>query len=238
MVRCSFWQWARYLKKVELVQSYNEHSTSVAIQLSDSQIVKESFDTLWNQKISVSGTYDFENQVIVTNKKHATGSGHFLITPLKIDGSDKAILVSRGFIPFEDRDPATWGKYDTTSRENLHGVLKHAILPYFLGPSNPEVSSSGPLKRLWYFEEIDKMAKQLPYPIVQTAYIQRLGKPPVGEYPAQAVSIEVPPSTHFGYTIEWALLAIVTVIIGFWLQAYPRKYGKRFPANEMAEISP
>jgi cytochrome oxidase assembly protein ShyY1 len=80
-------------------------------------------------------------------------------------------------------------------------------------PDNPE--------RLWFFEECAKIGKQLPYPLVSSVFVQQLGGPPEGEFPKEAVSIQIPPSTHFGYMLEWALLAILTLTLGIGLQLLP-----------------
>ena len=225
MVRCSFWQWDRYKRKVVLVATFEANSTAAAHPLSSSEIESETFDALWNKKVLVRGTYDFEHEIIVTNKKAASGPGHHVLTPLRIEGSEKAILVSRGFIPFADRDPSSWTKYQLDTHETVQGVLKPSIRPWIIGPKNPAVGGRSPFARIWIFEEAEKMAQQLPYPTVAAAYIQRIGGAPDGGFPQQAISIEVPPSTHFGYTIEWALLAVATLVIGFLLQAFPQYRG-------------
>ena len=61
----------------------------------------------------------------------------------------------------------------------------------------------------------------LPYPTLETVFIQRLGGTALGRYPEESVQIQVPPSTHFGYTFEWGILAVVTLTAGFLLQAFP-----------------
>jgi cytochrome oxidase assembly protein ShyY1 len=140
-----------------------------------------------------------------------------------LDSSDRSIIVSRGFIPFADRTPESWTKYNFEPRDSFDAVLKKSISPHSLGPSNPETGPGREYERMFFFEEIPKMAAQLPYPVFSEIYVQRIGAPSSGEFPAQAISIEIPPSTHFGYTIEWALLALATLSAGFLVQAFPRK---------------
>lgn len=219
MVRCSFWQWDRYKKKVALLETYASDSTTPPLSFPGQ--ANADMTPYLHHRVTLSGRYDFERQVIVTNKRQGTGPGHALLTPLIIDGTDTAILISRGFIPFTDMTPDTWGKYDEAEKVHLQGIVKPAIRGYVFGPSNPEVGANKPFATRWLFEDIQEMAKQLPYPVISTVYIQRIGAPVGGEYPAEMISVEVPPRVHFGYTIEWAILAIVTLVIGYVLQAFP-----------------
>lgn len=239
MFRLSYWQWQRYLWKVDLVKSYDALPSVPALPFPSSGSLPEDFDSVVNRRVSLRGRYDYEHQVIVTNKRHAsdgrpgtegfaTEPGHFLFAPFIIDGSNRAVFVSRGFIPFEDLTPETWKRYDfQPGEESLSGVVKRTITPWLIGPRNPKTGGNNPFQTKFKFEEISKLAAQLPYPSIEPIYIQRLGNPPVGNFPAEAVSIEVPPSTHHGYMLEWASLGILTLAVGFILQAFPWYRGYR-----------
>jgi cytochrome oxidase assembly protein ShyY1 len=229
MFRLSWWQWQRYLWKVELVNSYESLETTASREFTGPD-----YASLVDSPVKLRGKYDYSRQVIVTNKKHGEGSfstmaGHHLLTPFLItdtNGEEKAVIVSRGFIPFEDRLPETWNKYSfEPAEELLNGVVKHSISPWLIGPKNPRTGEGREFVTRFFFEEIPKLAAQLPYPVIETVYIQRLGAPPVGEFPRQAVQIEVPPSTHYGYTLEWAALGTVTLIVGALLQLFPQYRG-------------
>lgn len=220
MVWASSWQWERYLKKVELVKTYEEHSESPPLEL---PLASGEFESVYDRKVKVRGTFDYSRQVIVTNRKEVSGPGHLLLTPLKLNGSDKRIIVSRGFIPFEDREPQQWEKYNFDENVEIFGVVKPSVDSMLFAPSNPDVDLDKPLARIWYFPEISKMARQLPYPVVSDIYLQKIGAPPKGEFPSEYIRIEVPPQTHFGYTIEWAVLAVVTLLIGLIMQVMPKR---------------
>jgi cytochrome oxidase assembly protein ShyY1 len=233
MLWASSWQWQRYLWKEALVKTYQEDAVATATPLNAENLKIENFAEHFDRRVSLFGKYDFEHQFIVLNKRDRTGPGHHLFTPLcpltptlEVDSNLPCIIVSRGFIPFEDRTPETWRKYDFVNPiEKMSGVLKRSIQPMALGPSNPDPKEG--YQSLWYYEQIDKIAEQIPYSIVKTAYIQRVGKSPVGQFPAEAISIEIPPSTHYWYTIEWIFLAIATCSVGYVMQRYPKIFKRR-----------
>lgn len=224
MVWASTWQWERYLKKVELVKTYGEHSKSLPLEL---PLDTGEFESVFDRKVKIRGTFDYEKQVIVTNRKEVSGPGHLLLTPLKLEDSDKRIIVSRGFIPFEDREPKDWEKYNFEENVEIYGVVKPSVDSMLFAPSNPDANLQKPFARIWYFPEIGKMAQQLPYPVVSEIYLQKIGAPPKGEFPSEYIRIEVPPQTHFGYTIEWAVLAVVTLLLGFIMQVMPKRRATR-----------
>jgi len=234
MVRLSLWQWDRYKWKVDLVKTYEANSTAPALNFPLNGTLPEDYEQVLHRKVKLAGRYDYSRQVIVLNRKHGNEQngvepGHFLLTPFLVDGTGRAVIVSRGFIPFSDRTPDTWEKYNfEPEAETLFGVVKQSITPMLLGPKNPRVGGKEPFQTKWFYEEIGKMAEQLPYPVMSAVFIQRLGNPPSGNYPAEAVSIEVPPSTHYGYTIEWLVLAIFTLLVGFLLQAFPWYRSSRY----------
>jgi len=226
MLNASAWQWDRYKFKKDLEATYAQNSTIAPLPFPVAQSANSApdFSTLMNRKVEVSGRYDYDKQILIRNRRHHTGPGYWLITPLHIENSPLTILVSRGFIPFADGADNRWRKYDFATNENLSGVIQ-ASVPHrtFLSPRNPEASLEKTFVTHWLYPDIENAAKQLPYPTITDVYIQRLGLPPQGDFPAEAVSIAVPPSTHFGYTFEWIILALVTFAVAIWLQANPRK---------------
>jgi len=223
MLWCATWQWSRYKEKVELVETYSQHSTVAPLALPAPEATEGKFEAVMHRRIRVRGRYDLDRQMIITNRKNAEGPGYLLVAPLQLEDSKHHVLVSRGFIPFEDRSANDWRKYDVTEVVELDGVAQPPKTEGLLAPSNPDTGEGDEFARKWLYPELAKMAKQLPYPVYTQLYLQKLGGPAAGRYPEQAVRISVPPSTHYGYTIEWCILATITLAIGFILQILPKR---------------
>jgi surfeit locus 1 family protein len=224
MLRCSYWQWERYLQKKELVESYRGHSSSTPLPLPQTE---EELAKTINRKVVAKGRYDFTRQMLIANRRHASGPGYWLITPFLPENSNTSILVSRGFIPYAEGNSGKLDQYNFNSEEELQAVLKEGVAPKsFLGctgPKSAKKAKNSNFTQTWFYPEVDSMAAQLPYPVERLYYVQRLGPPPHGEFPAEAVSIEVPPSTHFGYFIEWILLALATLAAAITYQLWPKR---------------
>lgn len=226
MLICSRWQWNRYKYKVQLVDTFKLHSSVEPIKLPISDSNNTEFKSLLHQKVSVSGQYDYEHQMIVLNRKHKSGPGYWLLTPLRINGSNQSVIISRGFIPFSDREKKDWEKYnEKKDTVNLLGVLQPTTAHRtFLAPKAALEDINGEQKEWtekWRYPDIEEIAKQFPYPLVDKIFIQRIAEKNPDSFPAQSISINVPPSTHFGYTFEWIILTFITLMFGFVSQAYP-----------------
>ena len=74
--------------------------------------------------VTVSGKYDFENQVALRNRYYQNQYGYNLLTPLLL-GDGSAVLVDRGWIPADGNDsPSSWSRYDQPGRVNLQGQIR------------------------------------------------------------------------------------------------------------------
>lgn len=225
MLKASHWQWGRYLEKKRLLATFAEQDKTPSPKLSDLLKEEADLEPLLFRKISLEGEYDFKNQIVVLNRRHASGPGQLLLTPLKLKDSETRVIVSRGFIPFKHRESTHWEQYNHKESEALFGILqlsKGKQLPF--SPRSEMNPKEQGLSTTWLYPDISAISAQLPYPVVQGYYLQRLKQSDDPEFPAEYVRLKVPPSTHFGYTIEWALLALFALLIAFVLQAFPDRF--------------
>ncbi|MEZ4633875.1 MAG: SURF1 family protein [Caldilineaceae bacterium] len=79
---------------------------------------------LVDRRATVSGTYDFAGQISIKNQSHMGQPGVHLVTPFHIDGSDHAILINRGWVPYQQGTSALWGQFDEAAQATLSGYLQ------------------------------------------------------------------------------------------------------------------
>ena len=227
MLFASRWQWQRYEYKKDLVSTYSQHSTAEPLPFPLGASKPSDYLPVLHRKVNLKGRYDFDNQAVLINRKHASGPGFLLLTPFLPEGSDRWIVVSRGFIPFEDSEPEDWRKYDFDPEETLSAVVqKNVKEKSFITPLRPPDGTHNGRQVKWAYANIAAIADSMPDQTIPHVYLERLGESPRGKFPAEAVSIRVPPSTHFGYAIEWTLLACGTLLVAFLVQAFPRRMKK------------
>ncbi len=201
-VRLGVWQ----LDRLEQRRAFNAQVTSMRAMepLDLNQSVPDDIAKMEWRAVTVTGEYDFENQVAMRNQYHETEYGYHLITPLKFSGG--AVLVNRGWIPADGNStPADWRKYDEAGVVTVTGQIRLGQKkPAFGGVADAE----GKLD-VWNNLDVERIAEQSPYPIlnvfVQQDEISGDDVPPIPFQP----EIELTEGSHFGYALQWFSFAAV-----------------------------
>jgi len=158
--------------------------------------------------VTVTGEYDFENQVALRNQYYDSHYGFHLITPLRFDGG--AVLVDRGWIPAEsDSAPEDWRVYDEAGAVVVTGQIRLGHGKPAFGGVADALPLDGSRLAVWNNLDVEKISAQLPYPIL-TVFIQpnvEVGdaSPPI---PFQPI-IELTEGSHFGYALQWFTFAVI-----------------------------
>jgi len=75
--------------------------------------------------VVVRGVYDFSQEIVLRNRAHEGAPGVHVITPLRITGGPAAVLVDRGWIPYEASSPSARAAYQTpTGAVVVEGILR------------------------------------------------------------------------------------------------------------------
>ena len=160
------------------------------------------------RSVTVTGEYDFVNQVALRNQYRGNEYGYHLLTPLLFTG--KAVLVDRGWIPAEGNSaPHDWGKYDADGVVNLSGQIRLGqTKPAFGGVVDP-LPENGARLEVWNNLDLTRIAGQMPYPVlpvyIQLAPVETDSEPPIPFQP----EIELTEGSHFGYALQWFTFATI-----------------------------
>jgi cytochrome oxidase assembly protein ShyY1 len=166
-LRLSYWQWTRHVQKREIIAGLSQRLLSPIIPL-DAVIAdgEQNPSSVAFRRVQVKGTYDFSHEVVLRNRRHETLAGVMVITPLLLDGSNKTLLVNRGFIPLVHADHDTRTQFQTP-RElvSLTLLLKETVSRRLFAPKD---AVNSPTQRLdaWLRVDIDAIQRQIPYPIL------------------------------------------------------------------------
>lgn len=219
--RLGIWQ----LDRLEERRAFNEHylaTTALPPQKLDSA-PQADLTIMEYRAVTVTGTFDFENQVALRNRYYGNEYGYHLLTPLVLsDGT--AVLVERGWIPAEgNAAPADWRKYDQPGEQTISGILRLGqARPDLGGVPDPELAEGQTRLDFWNIVNLERISLQSPYPLLPV-FIQpnpddARSAPP---YPYQP-EIEITEGPHFGYALQWFTFAS---ILFFGYPFYLRKTG-------------
>ncbi len=152
--------------------------------------------------VTVIGEYDHSQEVALRNQVWDGRLGVHLLTPLVIAGSDRAVLINRGWVP---AGPADWEAYRQAGRVEVRGVIRRAqARPDFGGVPDPE----GTL-RLWNLVNVERIDEQVSFALLPI-YVQQSPDPALSGPPhPTAPALDLSEGPHFGYAMQWFLFALV-----------------------------
>jgi surfeit locus 1 family protein len=163
--------------------------------------------------VSLSGTFhhDGERHFFATHKGQ---SGYFVYTPLALDDG-RLVLVNRGFVPFDRKDPATRMAGQVSGPQDITGLARNRVdeKPNSLMPDND------PAKNVFYWKDLDAMAQSsgvagdyLPF------FVDAGDAPNPGGLPVGGVTMISMPNSHLQYAVTWyGLAAALAGVAGAWL---------------------
>ena len=210
-VRLGIWQ----LDRLEQRRAFNAHVEAMwaAEPITIDGQPEEDLTELEYHVVTVSGRYDFENQIALRNRYFQDEYGYHLLTPLLLDDGS-AVLVDRGWIPADGNDgPADWRQYDQPGPVTLEGQIRLGqAKPDMGGVPDPTLTPGQTGLDFWNIVNLERIQKQVPYrllnvfvqPDVDTGDVE----PPVPYQP----EIELTEGSHQGYAIQWFTYATILVV--------------------------
>jgi surfeit locus 1 family protein len=216
-IRLGIWQ----LDRLEQRRAFNAQVESMrAAELLDlNQNLPADISSMEWRAVTVTGEYDFENQVALRNQYHGDQYGYHLITPLLFNGG--SVLVDRGWIPADGNAvPADWRQYDEVGQVTVTGQIRLGQdKPAIGGVADAEFNPQQTRLDVWNNLNVMRIVEQSPYPLL-SVYIQpnvdeNNSEPPIKYQPV----VELTEGSHFGYALQWfAFAAILFVGYPFYLR--------------------
>lgn len=139
--------------------------------------------------------------------------GYHVITPLKVAGGEAYVMVNRGFVPEEFRDPARRPAGQAAGEVAVTGLLRAPETRTSFTPADE------PGKRLWYTRDPVAMARQAGLSGAAPFSIDANDAPNPGGWPKGGVTVVSIPNDHLGYAMTWFGLAatlVVMVVLVIW----------------------
>jgi surfeit locus 1 family protein len=162
----------------------------------------------------IRGSYDHSQELILRNRVVRGVPAVLVITPLKIAGSDTAILVNRGYVPAPDATHPG----DTPFAEPGEVTVTGLVLPVPNRGDGGPLTHSGGLET-WKALDLDAIRARWPYPILDfylIAGVDSGGPSHTAEGGAYPIRAEPPPlgdGPHLMYAVQW--FGIATAVVAF-----------------------
>lgn len=200
-VRLGFWQVERLGERRALKQAALAARAKPALDLgaSGGREAAASGDR-W---VEARGVYDREHEIVLRGEAFQGAPGVLVVTPLRLAGSDTAVLVVRGFVPAPDAVRA-----DTDSLEEPGTVrVRGLATPIGSGGGQP-LEHAG--RTTWARLDLDAVRARLPYPLLPVA-VRQTPDSSLPRSPRRLPPPELNDGPHLNYAIQWFLFAGMAV---------------------------
>lgn len=203
MLGLGTWQVERLEWKRELIASRSARFAAPPIALPEAAADPTQFEF---HRVRVQGTYLHAREMYMPARTLNGNLGWHVITPLaRDDGSH--VLVDRGWVPLERKEPETRAPGQLEGRVTVEGVIRTPGRKGWFVPDNR------PDENAWFYVDLDAMAAHaglgpLPPYYVEAGAGEVPGGLPIGGQTRIRLRNE-----HLNYAITWYSLALALVVI-------------------------
>lgn len=205
LIGLGVWQIARLHEKEVLIASIQAGFNSAPESL-DELLAAGAAGAEWHH-VRVSGHFlhDKEQYLFAQGPMGATGVQ--VVTPF-VQADGRIILVDRGFIPDQLRNPARRAQGEIAGQVSLTGVVRLSEKPGAFTPA-PDLKT-----RLWFTKDVPAMAKAAGVPALPVL-IEADATPNPGGWPLGGQTRIDIPNDHLGYAMTWFALALALLGVYF-----------------------
>lgn len=156
------------------------------------------------KSVRVSGRFENDRETLVAaTTEH--GAGYWVLTPLEThDGF--IVLINRGFVPPERRDPATRSAGQIQGEATVTGLLR------MTEPKGGFLRSNVPSSDRWYSRDIAAIAQARGLTSVAPYFVDADSTPNPGGLPTGGLTVISFYNNHLIYALTWFALALMLAV--------------------------
>lgn len=159
--------------------------------------------------VSLMGEYDYTREFHVIGRSPTEEPGYHVITPFRIAGDGRSVLVNRGWIPQHKKDQGTRGE-DMRSQGNLY------LNGYILVPQGGSVflPDHDREDNIWFWQDTQRMAAELGEDMPALVIQHVNANQPEGTLPVAKRAFDVQlRNDHFGYAVMWFSIGFIGLVM-------------------------
>ncbi len=193
------WQVERRAWKLDLIARVTARSTAAPAPLPPRAAWRE--DQSY-RRVRVTGTLLNDRETLVQAVTDY-GPGWWVMTPLRTDTT--TLLVNRGFVPNERRDPKTRQAARSNDPVTITGLLRTTE------PGGGFLRSNDPAAGRWYSRDVAAIARARGSRDTAPFFLDADATPNPGGYPVGGLTVIAFRNNHLVYALTWFALAALSV---------------------------
>lgn len=162
--------------------------------------------SLANRRVTVTGRYRPDEEVLLTPRSNGREAGHHVLTPLVIS-PDEAVLVNRGWVPFSEDEPPIDVAAPVSGEVTVTGLL-------FPTQAAARFGTSTGGKRLTYLStaDVDRIQPQVDVALLRFSVLLQEQEPAPVDLPVPGTPPEVSEGSHQSYAWQWFSFATILAV--------------------------
>lgn len=221
LISLGTWQVERLHWKEGLLADIAARQVAAPVPLADIEAMAASGGDIEYRKVTATGRYinNKERHFFATWRGQ---TGFYVYTPLELaDG--RALLVNRGFVPYENKEPEMRMQGQLTDQQTVTGLAREKL------PGKPSwvVPDNDIAKNIFYWKDLDVMGESvgLEKARVIPFFVDANSTPNPAGLPIGGVTQVDLPNDHLQYAFTWyGLAAVLVAVVGI---SWFRKPGKQ-----------
>lgn len=164
------------------------------------------------RRVTVTGTFLHDRELYLLPRTHEGASGLHVLTPLRrtdlgTGGRDAHVLIDRGWVPVDARDPARRPDGRVTGVLTVEGIARAPADKAWMQPDNRPDSNE------WYGVDLAAMARHAGVDGLAPVFVEADAAPQPGGLPIGGQTRIAFANNHLQYALTWFGLAAVLVVV-------------------------
>jgi surfeit locus 1 family protein len=210
-VRLGFWQLARLHEKVQRNVAIAAHQREAPVQFAS--LPRDTAAARY-RRASLTGVFDFGHELVLSSRTYQGSPGAELVTPMRVPGSDTAVLVNRGWVYSPDGasvDRPRWRERDS------------ATVVGYVEQYAPDAATATAARDPWIVRRVSRReaASRIPYPLAPY-YLVQTGDTATS-HPVRREMPVLDEGPHLSYAIQWfafAVFALAGALFVIWRERH------------------
>nr|WP_148309259.1 SURF1 family protein [Sphingopyxis fribergensis] len=160
------------------------------------------------RRVTATGSFRHDRETLVQAVTDR-GPGFWVLTPLETPGF--TLLVNRGFVPRDRRDPAARTAGNTAGAVTVTGLLR------VTEPEGAFLRSNDPAADRWYSRDVAAIAKARGLGKTAPYFVDADSAPNPGGYPIGGLTVVRFSDNHLVYALTWFALCALSLFFAWRL---------------------
>ncbi|MBP5858510.1 SURF1 family protein [Marivibrio halodurans] len=209
LIALGVWQLQRLGWKEDLIDKLQSRSVAEVVQLPTGSLDREAWEY---RRVRVTGRFHHDEEMHLLNRSLNGNPGLHVLTPMtRTDvAGEPTILVNRGWVPFDRKDPETRPEGQLEGEVTVEGILRFprevtGLQRVFLPENEPD-------NNMWYDANIGQMSTRIGADLPNYYLVDGREETP-GLYPVgKQWRLDIR-NDHLQYALTWFFLAGALAVI-------------------------